>query len=51
MASRWGLSWETAWRMHPTDRRAWLYRAAMMEGYVVDWETGKMHRPDKSAKS
>jgi hypothetical protein len=32
--------------MHPTERRAWLYRAAMMEGYTVDWATGKMRRDD-----
>lgn len=38
--------------MHPTERRAYLYVAAEMEGYEVDWETGEIRQrqPQQSSK-
>lgn len=37
-----GLSYYDAVRMHPSERQAFLYVAAEMDGMRVNWETGEI---------
>lgn len=35
-----GATWDDAVRMHPLERRAFLYAVATINGNKVNWETG-----------
>lgn len=34
--------------MAPLERTAFIYAAREAEGYVVDWETGELSKPESS---
>lgn len=45
VAVKHGLSWAEATAMHPIERRAFLYYAAMLDGGTVNWTTGEVKFP------